>query len=184
QGVPVDVAVIGQYVQFGGFFFVGGEAVGNGRGIIVHVAHRHGEGGCVGEPFAVADGVDELLLADKIGCGRVNDRRAVVAGRSALVGRAHGHHRQRIAVAVAVVAQHSQDVVAAIFVNRKRVVGGPFFIVGNAVVVAVVVQVVGDAVAVVVAGAFNGRCHTIAVIICIQVVGRQIAVSVRVVVFQ
>src|SRR5690606_38146662 len=122
--------------------------------------------------------------AVEVGRGRICQVAAMIDDNAALIGDADGDDGQRVAVVVAVVGQNEQDVIRTVFEHLEGVVHRAFLRVGHAVAVAVLVQIVGDAVAIQVAAPFDAVGNTVIIAVDVLIIRHAVAVAIHVAALQ
>ena len=142
QGVAVDIGVIVQNrdhdrIGAGG---VGGIVIGDGG--VVHRVHGDIHGAGVGAAIAVIHGIGDRGLAVEIRVRREGQRAIVIDDDRARRAGCHGDG-QRVAIAVAVIAQHV-DGARGIFVDLKHIVFGHGRVIAAALRLAIVENQIVD----------------------------------------
>ena len=125
QRAAAGAAVIRQHIQKAGrAVYIQGEEVIVRHGRFDLGRYRDGDGGDVEAAAAVGDVINQALHTAEIDGRGIGEHTAVIDYGAALIRRANGDDGQGIVVWIAVVGQHIQRVVGAVFEHGKGVVIG------------------------------------------------------------
>ena len=125
KAVAFDIAVVAQHGQRVVRCILGHvEDIVHGRGRIVERGDRDVDGSRSKTAVPIGDHITEGFYAVEVEGRGVNQGAAVVDHRTALVGGVNGEDGQGIAVEIAVVSQHIQGGIGAVFADGEGVIAG------------------------------------------------------------